>query len=575
MSNEFIKTIHSCIAAAVPCMAVSTTETEEVIKQITEYAAKHTHRLKGQNKRRRVFVWRESVGFEEYGVYAKVDGEEKQIDLLSPQITGARVRKIPDAIYAPQNPQIGATIPFAVEFMTNYIAKDEGHGAIFVLRDWHRYVGTSDSNGDHVDRQLSLFEGIVAGKPHGEKSVIYLSPNRWSGDAVPIELQQHVYQATFDMPEREERLSSITGFHNDIVASGSYTDMNEMSKDDLELLSDALGGLTRKQINNVLCMSLVSERGLSMNYCLTEKQKLVEQAGFNMTRPLHGFEVIGGLDRLKTWSGRLRKRFTKSASEFGFIRKPSGLLLAGVPGCGKSAIAKALANEWGMNLLTVQATDLKGSLVGESEAKVHRLLSTAKAAAPIIVFIDEAEKLLGKSEGIHDGGAHDAVLGQFLSFMQEDDSGVFFVFTANNMEKFAPELVDRFEGRFFVDLPVPSEREAILNIHLNLRKQDPENFDMKRLVARTANFSGRNIEQCIQEAMSVAFDEDRDLSTDDLIAAFEDTVPTSVTKADEISTMRQYVEDGLMRRANDPEPTMLDDDDDDSYGSSPRDFLSS
>ena len=159
--------------------------------------------------------------------------------------------------------------------------------------------------------------------------------------------------------------------------------------------------------------------------------------------------------------------------------------------------------------------------------------------------------------------------------MQEADSGVFFVFTANNMEKFAPELVDRFEGRFFVDLPVPSEREAILNIHLNLRKQDPENFDMKRLVARTANFSGRNIEQCIQEAMSVAFDEDRDLSTDDLIAAFEDTVPTSVTKADEISTMRQYVEDGLMRRANDPEPTMLDDDDDDNYGSSPRDFLSS
>ena len=117
------------------------------------------------------------------------------------------------------------------------------------------------------------------------------------------------------------------------------------------------------------------------------------------------------------------------------------------------------------------ATDVKGHL-SANEAKVHRLLSTAKTAAPIIVFIDEAEKLLGKSEGIHDGGAHDAVLGQFLSFMREDDSSVFFVFTANNMEKFARELVDRFEGRFFVDLPVPSEREAILNIHLNLRKQN-------------------------------------------------------------------------------------------------------
>ena len=145
-------------------------------------------------------------------------------------------------------------------------------------------------------------------------------------------------------------------------------------------------------------MSLVSERGLSMNYCLTEKQKLVEQAGFNMTRPLNGFEVIGGLDRLKTWSGRLRKRFTKSASSSDLSAKPSGLLPGSVPGCSKSAIAKALANEWGMNLLTVRGNHLKGSLVGESEAKVHRLLLLLKQTAPIIVFIDEAEKLLGKSK---------------------------------------------------------------------------------------------------------------------------------------------------------------------------------
>ena len=69
------------------------------------------------------------------------------------------------------------------------------------------------------------------------------------------------------------------------------------------------------------------------------------------------------------------------------------------------------------------------------------------------------------------GGAHDAVLGQFLSFMQEDTSGVFFVFTANNMEKFAPELVDRFVGRFFIDLPSEEERRDILGIHLGIRSQ--------------------------------------------------------------------------------------------------------
>ena len=248
------------------------------------------------------------------------------------------------------------------------------------------------------------------------------------------------------------------------------------------------------------------------------------------------------------------------------LSKPSGLLMAGVPGCGKSAIAKAMANEWNMNLLTVQATDLKGSLVGESEAKVHRLLDTAKAAAPIIIFVDEAEKLLGKSEGVHDGGAHDAVLGQFLSFMQEDDSGVFFVFTANNMEKFAPELVDRFEGRFFIDLPTASERRSILEIHLGMRKQDLERFDLRTLSAKTDNFSGRNIEQGIDEAMTIAFDEDRLMVDDDLLAVFDKMVPTSETKADEIATMRRYVTDGQMVRANDPESLTMDDDDDDNDG---------
>ena len=231
--------------------------------------------------------------------------------------------------------------------------------------------------------------------------------------------------------------------------------------------------------------------------------------------------------------------------------------MAGGPGCGKSAIAKAAAHEMNMNIMMVQATDLKGSLVGESEAKVHRLLDIARAAAPLIVFVDEAEKLLGKSEGIHDGGAHDAVLGQFLTFMQEDDSGVFFVFTANNMSKFAPELVDRFEGRFFIDLPKPAERKDIIDIHLGMRQygqQDAEHFDVQELVRLTDSFSGRNIEDAIEEAMTISFSEDcRPLEQADLKKVFETVVPTSETKADEIDTMRSYVEDGLMREANDPE----------------------
>lgn len=576
MSNENLtETLHYCISASIPCVAISTSETEEVVRRVTEYAAKSSHKLRGRGVPRKVFVWRESVGFEEYAVFTNKDGKKIRLDKITHQTANYDIRPVTQTnhegrnvsvVYGPEDDFPGATIPFAVEFMQNYDPNEEGCGAIFILRDWHRYI-EPNNNGDHVDRQLALFEDLRQGR---EKSVIILSPERWSAENIPLELNQMIKQAKLDLPEKNERLRIITQMYQSIVASRSQDfDVSELNERILEDISDATAGLTRSQIEDVLSLSLVSRKTMDVDYILNEKRKLVEQAGFIMTRPLTGFEKIGGLTPLKRWAERLRKRFTKAARDFGFPRYPRGLLMAGVPGCGKSAISKAIANEWNMNLLTVQATDLKGSLVGESEAKVHRLLDTARAAAPIIVFVDEAEKLLGKSEGIHDGGAHDAVLGQFLSFMQEDESGVFFVFTANNMEKFAPELVDRFEGRFFIDLPTASEREEILKIHLGLRKQEAESFDLKALVSATKDFSGRNIEDSIEEAMSIAFNDERALSQNDMIETFAMVVPTSKTKKTEIETMRSYVENGLMRKANEIPQAAIDEESDGNV----RDFI--
>ncbi|MBT7349748.1 AAA family ATPase [candidate division WWE3 bacterium] len=578
--ENLTNTIHACIAANVPAVALSTTETDTVIQEIAEYAAMHTHKLKGQQKRRRILVWRESVGFEEYGVFTKADGVKTLVEILDSSVTNTTVERIEDPsrrrddgkksyiTYQPEEMMPMATIPFALDFIEDYNANTEGRGAIFVLRDWHRYIDLEGSGmaAHHVDRQLQIFETFIRG---GEKTVVMLSPNRWDAESIPIELNQHIYNMRYPMPEKAERMVRVTGFVNRLKAGGEFPVVNSMAEDEVESVVDAAAGLTRTQMNNVLCMALVNCKSLDVDYILNEKRKLVEQAGFIMTRPKTGFELIGGLNPLKEWALRLRKRFTKAARDYGFTRFPSGLLMAGVPGCGKSQISKALANEWNMNLLTVQATDLKGSLVGESEAKVHRLLDTAKAAAPIIVFVDEAEKLLGNSEGIHDGGAHDAVLSQFLSFMQDDDSGVFFVFTANNMEKFAPELIDRFEGRFFIDLPTAGERKEILKIHLTRLNQGAERFDLDELVRESKDFSGRNIEHSIEEAMGIAFDQDRAMNEDDLLKTFKTVIPTSKTEKNKIETMRSYVDNGLMRQANYlPE---LDYDEEENAGA--RDFL--
>ncbi len=120
------------------------------------------------------------------------------------------------------------------------------------------------------------------------------------------------------------------------------------------------------------------------------------------------------------------------------------------------------------------------------------------------------------------------------------------------MEKFSPELVDRFEGRYFIDLPSAGEREEIIKIHLSLRKQNVEDFDLSALVRATKDFSGRNIEQSINEAMTISFDDGaRPLTSDDLLLTFKTVIPTSKTKKTEIETMRTFVENGMMRGAND------------------------
>lgn len=545
MNQNFKETIDACVGACKPATAWSTTgEVDTIINEAVEYAIKYGNQ---DGKPTNVLVWRESVGFEEYGAYVQKDGpQSERVNSLAADSINFAIQRIPDSRFSAEDDFPGANVPFAIDFMKDYDTTD--CRVMFVLRDWHAYIA---NNHDHIDRQLALLEEISR---NGGKHIIMIGQPKWTDENIPVELNPHLYRQTLEMPSKVERLSIIEDWANEVKLNQAqkFPLMLTTTQDELEAVADATGGLTRMQIEEVILMSLVMRRKFDLSFILNEKQNLVKQAGFDITRPVSGFENIGGLTPLKEWATLLRKRFTKEAFDYGFLTYPRGLLMAGVPGCGKSAIAKAIANEWNMNLLTVSAEDLKGSLVGESEAKVGTLLRTAKAAAPLLLFVDEAEKLLGKSDGVNDGGAHDAVLGQFLSFMQEDTSGVFFVFTANNMEKFAPELVDRFEGRFFIDLPSAVEREEILRIHLNLRNQGEE-YDMAGLVKATKDFSGRNIEQAIEGAMNIAFNENRPLTQEDLLGVFSAVIPTSKTKKAEIETMRTFVENGMMRSANNRE----------------------
>ena len=216
----------------------------------------------------------------------------------------------------------------------------------------------------------------------------------------------------------------------------------------------------------------------------------------------------------------------------------------GVPGCGKSLTAKAVAKAWNYPLLRFDIGKVFGGIVGESEQNVRRALDIAKAIAPCVLWIDEIEKGLSgvQSSGQTDGGTTSRVFGTLLTWMQEKKEPVFVIATANNIKELPPELMrkGRFDEVFFVDLPIAEERSKIFKIHIESRKRKIENFNLDELSRETKGFSGSEIEECVKEGLQTAFSEGRDLSQEDIIKAAKATVPLSVTMGEGLRKLREW-----------------------------------
>ena len=218
-----------------------------------------------------------------------------------------------------------------------------------------------------------------------------------------------------------------------------------------------------------------------------------------------------------------------------------GILLTGVPGCGKSLIAKTLARTWEMPLVLLDPARLYGSYIGESEQRLATALSTVDAMSPVVLWIDEIEKGFA-SGGRSDGGVSQRLLGTFLRWMQDRSDEVFLVATANNVSSLPPELLrkGRFDELFFVDLPEPQARREIFAIQLAKRDHDPSGFDLDRLAAAAEGHSGAEIEAAVVGALYRALADDSALSTEEVVAEIEGTVPLSVVRAEDVAALRAW-----------------------------------
>jgi len=251
---------------------------------------------------------------------------------------------------------------------------------------------------------------------------------------------------------------------------------------------------------------------------------------------------VGGLHNLERWLGQRRAAFLHEG-QAQKLDVPRGILLLGVQGCGKSLAAKAVAGSWGVPLLRLDFGRLYDKYVGETERNLRDCLRTAEVMAPCVLWVDEIEK--GLATGDNDGGTSRRVLGTLLTWMAENDRPTFVVATANDVRSLPAELVrkGRLDEIFFVDLPKPEVRGRIFEIHLRKREQDPGLFDLERLAAASAGFSGAEIEQAVVSALYAAHAQDAPLTTGHVLDEIQRTRPLSVFMAERVADLRNWAAD--------------------------------
>ncbi len=349
---------------------------------------------------------------------------------------------------------------------------------------------------------------------------------------LPADLDALAVRFELQLPDEQELRELIRSVIDSITARQPVR--VDLSREDAQRLVRSLSGLTLNQARQVIAQAIVDDGRLSaddIQMIIKRKGELLEQGGVLEFFPAgtNRFE-LGGFERLKSWLDSARVGFTPAARELN-LEPPKGILLVGVQGCGKSLAAKFVARQWELPLLKLDAGRLYDKYIGETERNFRKATTLAEAMAPVVLWIDEIEKVFAQGgSGESDGGLSHRLFGSFLTWLQEKSASVFVVGAANDLMNVPPELLrkGRFDEIFFVDLPTPEERQKIFRIHLALRKQDPQQFDLAALAQGTEGFSGAEIEQVVISALYRVLQQKQPLTTQALIEAANSTVPLSI-----------------------------------------------
>ena len=369
-----------------------------------------------------------------------------------------------------------------------------------------------------------------------------------------------VVNETETVPKELEKFTSILDIPNmskdeieKYILKFSKDNNIKVDEKDIGEVAISLKGLTKLEIDHVLNMIIESKNNISISgrdIIIKEKGQIIKKSSIlEIIDFKEKIEDIGGLEGLKEWLKSKAQVFRRldEAKKFG-VDTPKGVLLVGMPGCGKSLAAKASARLFNVPLLRLDIGRLLGKYVGESEHNMRVALKTAESISPCILWIDEIEKAFA---GINqDGGASDItkrLFGQFLTWLQEKENTVFVVATANDITAFPPEFLrkGRFDEVFFIDFPNEEERERIFEIHLEKRGKLTDNIDINKLAKQTEGYCGADIEEVVKNAIENIFiletenEEEKEITTQDLLESAKNIDSLTNILADKIEILKK------------------------------------